>query len=391
MKPVPEFPWPLAQKAKATETLRTSVGSIESLRPGSQMKISELSDPSPDLRHRAQPDAAGRRPHRPQPAVADGIRELPDVNPPVVSVETRYRGASPQIIETKITQPIEDRIAGIEQHRQAALLERRTSARRSRWSSTSTATSTRPRTTSAIASAAWSTHLCRSEADPPEISKADANAEPIIFVNLSSDTLGSLELTDYAERYVVDRFAALPGVARVRLTGAGATPCASGSIARRSPPARSPSADIESALRRRTCRFPPGASNRSSASSRSTRRPASKSPDDFRNLIIGRGAGWLSRQARRTSRTCSSPRRTSARIARTNRIPGVNVGIEAQANANALEVAQGRARRRSRRSTRICRRARELGINIDRAVFIEASLHEVLIALAISFIARAAR
>ena len=57
------------------------------------------------------------------------------------------------------------------------------------------------------------------EADPPEISKADANAEPIIFVNLSSETLGSLELTDYAERYVVDRFAALPGVARVRLTG----------------------------------------------------------------------------------------------------------------------------------------------------------------------------
>jgi multidrug efflux pump len=43
-----------------------------------------------------------------------GIRELPDVNPPVVSIETRYRGASPQIIETKVTQPIEDRIAGIE-------------------------------------------------------------------------------------------------------------------------------------------------------------------------------------------------------------------------------------------------------------------------------------
>src|SRR5262245_52351138 len=42
------------------------------------------------------------------------VREFPDINPPVVSVETNYRGASAQIIETKVTQLVEDRVAGVE-------------------------------------------------------------------------------------------------------------------------------------------------------------------------------------------------------------------------------------------------------------------------------------
>ena len=119
-----------------------------------------------------------------------GIRELPDVNPPVVSVETRYRGAAPQIIETKVTQPIEDRIAGIEH---IDKLRSSSSDERSQISVEfdldrnidEAANDIRDRVGRVISS-------LPEEADPPEISKADANAEPIMFVNLSSDSLSSL-------------------------------------------------------------------------------------------------------------------------------------------------------------------------------------------------------
>ena len=58
------------------------------------------------------------------------------------------------------------------------------------------------------------------EADPPEIGKVDLNADPVIWVNLSSSTLDVLELTDYAERVIAERLGVLPGVARVRFGGA---------------------------------------------------------------------------------------------------------------------------------------------------------------------------
>src|SRR5690606_15091647 len=57
------------------------------------------------------------------------------------------------------------------------------------------------------------------EADPPEVEKLDANQDVIIWWNLTSDRLTLPELTDYAERYLVDRFSTLDGVARVRVGG----------------------------------------------------------------------------------------------------------------------------------------------------------------------------
>jgi multidrug efflux pump len=310
-----------------------------------------------------------------------GIRELPDVNPPVVSVETRYRGAAPQIIETKVTQPIEDRIAGIEH---IDKLRSSSSDERSQISVEfdldrdidEAANDIRDRVGRVISS-------LPEESDPPEISKADANAEPIIFVNLSSDTLGSLELTDYAERYVVDRFAALPGVARVRLSGDRRYAMRIW-IDRTALAARALTVtDIENALRKENVQIPAGrieSRNREFVLNTVT---GFEKPDDFRNLIVGRGPeGYLVKLSDVADVQLAAENERT--IARTNRTPGVTIGLEAQANANALEVAK-HARAEIAALNKDLPPGTQLGINMDRAVFIEASLHEVLIALSISF------
>jgi hypothetical protein len=60
------------------------------------------------------------------------------------------------------------------------------------------------------------------EVDPPQVTKADADADPILWLNLSSTTMDNLELSDYARRYLVDRLSVVDGVALVRLGGAKA-------------------------------------------------------------------------------------------------------------------------------------------------------------------------
>jgi multidrug efflux pump len=310
-----------------------------------------------------------------------GIRELPDVQAPVVSIETRYRGASPEIIETKITQPIEDRIAGIEH---IDKLRSSSSDERSQISVEfdldrdidEAANDIRDRVGRVVSS-------LPEESEPPEIAKADANAEPIIFVNLSSDSLNSLELTDYAERYVVDRFAALPGVARVRLTGARRYAMRIW-IDRTALAARRLTVnDIEGALNRENVQIPAGRIESESREFVLNTATGFDTPEDFRSLVIGRGPdGYLVKMSDVAEVELAAENERT--IARTNRISGVSVGIEAQPNANALEVAKF-VRAEIEALNKDLPAGTQLGINIDRAEYIEAALNEVLIALGISF------
>ena len=145
------------------------------------------------------------------------IREYPDIDRPVVSVTTNYNGASAAVIETKITQVVEDSIAGIEG---SLKIESDSEDERSQVriefdvnrDIDAAANDVRDRV-------ARVTNALPPEADPPEIVKADAGAEPVMVVAFSSDTMSMLELTDYAERNLVDRLSTVPGVARVGIIG----------------------------------------------------------------------------------------------------------------------------------------------------------------------------
>jgi multidrug efflux pump len=146
------------------------------------------------------------------------IRELPSVDPPVVSVSTAYRGASAEVIEERITQVIERQVAGIQG------IDRVNSSSRDGRSQI-TITFNLDRDLDAAANdvrdaVSRVTATLPDQADPPQIAKANADASPIIVLNLTSTTLDPLELADYADRYLVERMSTIDGVAQANLFGA---------------------------------------------------------------------------------------------------------------------------------------------------------------------------
>ncbi|MEJ2755900.1 MAG: efflux RND transporter permease subunit, partial [Gammaproteobacteria bacterium] len=145
------------------------------------------------------------------------LREYPDIDPPVVTVDTDYRGASSNVVETRITKVIEDRISGIEGIK---FISSSSQDGRSRITiefdverDIEAATNdVRDRVSGVVDN-------LPEEADAPDIQKADSSDDVIVWLNLTSDRLDTLALSDYAKRYLEDRFSVLPGVARVRVGG----------------------------------------------------------------------------------------------------------------------------------------------------------------------------
>jgi len=146
------------------------------------------------------------------------VRELPSVDPPVVSVSTTYRGASAEVIEERITEVIERQVAGLEGIDQINSASRDGSSRISisfklNRDLDAAANDVRDAVSRVTAN-------LPDQADPPQIQKANADASPIMFLSFSSTTLNRLQLTDYAQRYLVERLSTVPGVANVGVGGA---------------------------------------------------------------------------------------------------------------------------------------------------------------------------
>jgi multidrug efflux pump len=145
------------------------------------------------------------------------LRELPAIDPPVVSVSVEYPGASAAVVETRITQVLEDSLSGIEG---VETIE----SQSSNGEGSISIEFSLDRDIEAAANDvrdAVSRVVDRmpEEADPPEIEKAESDSEVVIWLNMSSTRMNTLELSDFADRYVVDRLSAIDGVSRVRVGG----------------------------------------------------------------------------------------------------------------------------------------------------------------------------
>jgi multidrug efflux pump len=146
-----------------------------------------------------------------------GVREYPSVDPPVVTVSTTYTGANADVIESQITEPLEESINGISGIRS---LTSSSSNGRSRITvefelgidMDVAANDVRDRVSRA-------THDIPSDADPPTISKADADANPIISMTLQSDKRSLLELSAIANDVFKERLQTIPGVSTVDIWG----------------------------------------------------------------------------------------------------------------------------------------------------------------------------
>ncbi|MCU0791315.1 MAG: efflux RND transporter permease subunit [Opitutaceae bacterium] len=145
------------------------------------------------------------------------VREYPDIDAPVVSVSTNYRGAAAEVVETQITDPLEEQLSAIDGVR---LMRSDSSEERS----TITLEFTLDRDVDSAANDVRDRvgrvqGSLPDEVDPPEVSKADTDDEPILVLSFNSPRYSRLELAELADRIAVQRLQTISGVSQVELRG----------------------------------------------------------------------------------------------------------------------------------------------------------------------------
>ena len=301
------------------------------------------------------------------------LREYPDIDPPVVTVEVSYLGAPANIVETRITELVEKRIAGIEgidfvESSSDDGLSRVTIEFSINRDIDAAANDVRDR----IAGIQDDLPV---EADPPEVQKVDSNDDVIIWQNLASTKMSVPELTDYARRYLVDQYSTLGGVARVRV-GGGLSYAMRIWLDRKKLAARNLSvSDVESALKAENIELPAGRLESDTRLFQARVDRNFKKPEDFKKLVLKEGSdGYLVRleDVARVELGVEEDRT----FFRGNGISMVGIGTIKQSTANTIEVS-----RNVKVLTEKLNKSLPEGMSIeqsyDSSIFIEASIQEV--------------
>ncbi|MES9865078.1 MAG: efflux RND transporter permease subunit [Candidatus Thiodiazotropha sp. LLP2] len=301
------------------------------------------------------------------------LREYPNIDSPVVSVETIYPGAAANVVETRITQLIEDRISGIEGIRfTSSVSEDGRSVVTIEFDIgrdiDAAANDVRDRVSAILDNLPL-------EADPPEIQKVDTNEEVIMWLNLVSDRMTVPQLSDYARRYLVDRFSVLDGVARV-LVGGGQTFAMRVWIDRQALAARGLTVvDVEQALRAGNLELPAGSIDSVDRAFTVRVDRSFHTEEDFARLVLTRGDdGYLVRlgEVARVEKGAEETRT----FFRGNGVPMVGIGIIKQSTANTLTVAEAAKAERIRVNQSLPE-GMEIKQSFDSSVFIKEAIDEV--------------
>ncbi|HRO28377.1 MAG TPA: efflux RND transporter permease subunit, partial [Luteimonas sp.] len=301
------------------------------------------------------------------------VRELPNIDPPIVSVDVTYPGASAAVVETRITQILEDALAGIEGIRTI-----QSSSRNGRADVTIEFNLTRD-----IEAAANDVRDAISrvmdrmpiEADPPEIAKVEADADAIMWLNMRSTTMDTLELSDFADRYVMDRLSSLDGVARVQLSGSQRYSMRIW-LDRDAMAARGITAtDVEAALRRENVELPAGRIESEDRDFTLRVERGYRTPEQFAQIPLRKGEdGYVVRMGDVAEVEIGPRERRS--YARSNSIPNVGLGIVRTSTANALDVARA-ARAQAEVIQQSLPEGTEIFVAADNTQFIEAAIDRV--------------
>ncbi|MGD9164777.1 MAG: efflux RND transporter permease subunit, partial [Chromatiales bacterium] len=308
------------------------------------------------------------------------LREYPNIDAPVVSVETLYRGAAANVVETRITQLVEDRVSGVEGIRFiSSVSEDGRSVVTIEFDVArdidAAANDVRDRVSTILDNLPV-------EADPPEIQKVDSNESVIMWLNLVSDRMSVPELSDYARRYLVDRFSVLDGVARVRV-GGGQTFAMRIWIDRQALAARGLTvADVEQALRKGNLELPAGSIDSRDRVFTVRVDRSFHTAEDFARLALARSDdGYLVRLGE-VARVEKGAQETRT-FFRGNGVPMVGVGIIKQSTANTLEVAAA-AKAEMARINASLPEGMQIKQSYDSSVFIEGAIAEVYKTLGIA-------
>lgn len=300
------------------------------------------------------------------------VREYPKIDEPVVTVSTDYRGASADIIESQVTKPLEDSLAGIEG------VEVITSISRAERSQISVRFKLEREPDSAAADVRDRVSRVRnrlpSEVDEPVIAKVEADANPIIWLAFSSDQHSPLEVTDVANRFVKPRLQTLPGAADVRVFGERKFAMRIWLDKQRLAAYRVTAADVEDALRKQNVEVPAG---RIESREREFSVVAStdlQTPEQFAAVVLRTVDGYpvrLGDVAR--VEIGAAAERTSVRFKGRS---AVSLGVIKQATANPLELSQALRAEMPRIASELPP-GMTVDISYDSSIFIDRSIKSV--------------
>ncbi len=308
------------------------------------------------------------------------VREFPDIDVPMISITTNYDGASASVVETKITEIIEGTVAGIE-----GLDSIESDSRDGRSRVTlefavtrnidAAANDVRDRVSRIL-------YRLPDEADSPVIAKYDASGSPVMIIAVTSTAMTRMELTDYVDRYLLDRFSVIEGVADASILGAQEQSMRIW-LNRTAMAARGITVgDIETALNAENVENPGGRIESSEREFVVRLDRQYHTPEDFRNMVLKRSTDGNYIRLGDVAEVSLGPRNTR-QLFTANKQPMIGIGIYKQSTANTLTVSDG-AKTLLKELAKSLPKGMELRVLRDESKFINASIKEVKESLLIS-------
>lgn len=309
------------------------------------------------------------------------VRELPDIDPPIVSVTTVYPGANAQVVETEVTERLEEVINNIEGIK--------TLRSESREGVSSIGIEFDLSREIDIAAQDVRDRVSRVRGNLPEdilepiISKQDADANPIMWVSINSDRYSPLELTTMAERQIKPRFQGVAGVSSVMIGGEKRYAMRLWLDSERMAARQVTVLDVQRALRQQNIELPSGRVENLDREMTIQTRGELKTADEFNDLVIRvEGANLVKLRDIGRAEAGAEDYRT---IARARGKPCVFLGIVKQAKGNTVSVAQAiRAELEAIKPT--LPPGCDMWVAFDSSIFVEKAITEVWETLAMAFV-----
>lgn len=301
------------------------------------------------------------------------VREYPNIEVPTISIMTQYTGASSSVMETKITQPIENAIAGIEgletiqstSKEGKSVINLEFSINRDLDAAANDVRDRINRITNSLPD----------EADTPIVRKYDTDSMPIMMVAITSPYMSQMELSDYTDRYIVDSFSVVDGVASVNLMGnyeqsmriwLDRNEMASHGVT---------VADIQKALREQNVEYPAGRLESTEQEYPITIDKQFESEEDFQQIVVAKDENDNPIRISDIARVSIEPK-SQRNSFKTNRENLVTIGISKQSTANTLSIAKETRKLIEKMKTRLPE-GMQLKVIRDDSIFIEQSIWEV--------------
>jgi len=308
------------------------------------------------------------------------VRELPDIDPPIVSVTTVYPGANAQVVETEVTERLEEQINNIEG------IKTLTSESREGVSNITIEFDLSRNIDIAAQDVRDRVSRVRGQLPTdirePIIAKQDSDAQPIIWNALNSDRYSPLELTTLAERQIKPRLQSVPGVSSVVIGGEKRFAMRLWLDSEKMAARRVTVLDVERALRQQNIELPSGRVENLDREMTIQTRGELKTADEYNDLVLRTDGATMVRL--RDIGRAEEGVEDYRTIARARGKPCVFLGVVKQAKANTVSVAKAIKEELNAINPTLPQGC-DLWVAYDASIYVDKAIHEVWVTLGMAF------